>query len=94
MRPCLLTWFNTLKSRQNGRHFAGDMSKRIFLNENKLISIDISLNPILYGQINNVTALVQIMAWCRPGDKPLSEPVMVSLLTHICVTRSQCVNGY
>ena len=31
------------------------------------------------------------MAWCRPGSKPLSEPVMVSLLTHICVTRSQCV---
>ena len=22
------------------------------------------------------------MAWRRPGDKPLSEPVMVSLLTH------------
>ena len=24
------------------------------------------------------------MAWRRPGDKPLSEPMMVSLLTHIC----------
>ena len=22
------------------------------------------------------------MAWCRPGDKPLSEPMMLSLLTH------------
>ena len=32
-------------------------------------------------------ALVQIMAWRRPGDKPLSEPMMLSLLTHICVTR-------
>ena len=32
------------------------------------------------------------MAWRRPGDKPLSEPVMVSLLTHICVTRPQWVN--
>ena len=31
------------------------------------------------------------MAWRRPGDKPLSEPVMVSLLTHICVTRPQWV---
>ena len=29
------------------------------------------------------------MAWRRPGDKPLSEPMMVSLLTHICVTRPQ-----
>ena len=31
------------------------------------------------------------MAWRRPGDKPLSEPIMVSLLTHICVTRPQWV---
>ena len=29
------------------------------------------------------------MAWCRPGDKPLSEPMVVSLLTHICFTRPQ-----
>ena len=42
--------------------------------------------------INNISALVQIMAWRRPGDKPLSEPMMVSLLTHICVTRPQWVN--
>ena len=32
------------------------------------------------------------MAWRRPGDKPLSEPRMESLLTHICVTRPQWVN--
>ena len=36
--------------------------------------------------------MVQIMAWRRPGDKPLSEAMMVSLLTHICVTRPQWVN--
>ena len=41
---------------------------------------------------NNITALVQIMAWRRLGDKPLSEPMMVNLLTHICVTRPQWVN--
>ena len=41
--------------------------------------------------INNIPALVQIMAWRRPDDKPLSEPMMVSLLTHICVTRPQWV---
>ena len=43
------------------------------------------------GPINNIPALVQIMAWHRPGDKPLSEPMMVSVLTHICVTRPQWV---
>ena len=33
------------------------------------------------------------MAWRRPGDKPLSEPMIVSVLTQICVTRPQWVNS-
>ena len=44
------------------------------------------------GPITNIPALVQIMAWRRPGDKPLSEPMMVRLPTHMCVTRPQWVN--
>ena len=51
--------------------------------------INISLKFVPNGLINNMTALLQIMAWCRPGDKALSEPIMVSLMTHICVTRPQ-----
>ena len=43
------------------------------------------------GPISNIPALVQIMARHRPGDKPMSEPMMVSLLTHICITRPQWV---
>ena len=31
------------------------------------------------------------MAWRRPGDNPLSEPMMVILPPHICVTRPQWV---
>ena len=38
-------------------------------------------------QISNIPALVQIMAWRRADNKPLSEPMMVSLLSQICVTR-------
>ena len=34
-------------------------------------------------QFNNIPALLQIMAWRQPGDKPLSEPMVVSLLTHM-----------
>ena len=83
---------NTLRPRQNGRHFADDIFKRIFLNENILIPIEISLKFVPKGPINNIPALVQIMAWRRPGDKPLSEPMMVNLTTHICVTRPQWVN--
>ena len=49
----------------------------------------ISLKFVAHGPIDNIPALVQIMAWRRPGDKPLSESMMVSLPTHICVTRPQ-----
>ena len=66
--------------------------KRIFLNENVRLSIKISLKFVPKGPINKIPALLQIMAWRRPGDKPLSEPMMVRLLTHICVTRPQWVN--
>ena len=84
-------WVNTLRPRQNGRHFADDTFKHIFLNENVGISTKILLKFVPKGQINNIPALVQIMAWRRPGDKPLSEPRVESLLTHICVTRPQWV---
>ena len=53
--------------------------------------LKISLKFVPQGPINNIPALVQIMAWRRPGDKPLSGPMMVKLPTHICVTRPQWV---
>ena len=55
----------------------GDTFKRIFLNENVMISIKIPLKFVPMGPINNNPALVQIMAWRRLGDKPLSEPMIV-----------------
>ena len=87
------TWVNILRPRQNGHHFADDTFERIVLNENVRITITISLKVVLTVPINNIPALVQIMAWCRPGDKPLSELMMVRLPTHICVTRPQWVKG-
>ena len=83
---------NSLRPRQNVRHFADDTFKRFFQNENVWISIKISLKFVPKAPINNIPSLVQIMAWRRRGDKPLSEPMMVNLLTHICVTRPQWVN--
>ena len=87
-----LFWVNTLRPRQDGRHFPDDIFKWILLNENVWISINISLKFVPRGPINNIPTLVQVMAWRRPGDKPLSEPMMVRLPTHICVTRPQWVN--
>ena len=69
--------FNTLRLRQNDRHFPDNISKGIFLNENIWISIEISLKFVPKGAINNIPALVQIVAWCQPGHKPLSEAMMV-----------------
>ena len=86
------TWLNTLRPRQNGRHFADDIFKCIFLNENVWIPLKTSLAFVPKGPINNIPTLVQVMAWRRPGDKPLSEPMVVNLSTHICVTRPQWVN--
>ena len=77
---------------KNVRLFADDTFKRIFLNENVRISINISLKFVPKGLINNIPALVLMMAWRRPGDKPLSEPMVARSPTHMCVTRPQWVN--
>ena len=74
-------WTNFITLKQNGRPFPDDILKCIFLNENVWILIKISLKFVLKGPISNIPALVQIMAWRRPGDKPLSEPMMVSFQT-------------
>ena len=89
----LLSSINSLRPRQNGRQFADDIFKCIFLIENVWFPIKISLNFVPKGIINNNISLVQIMAWRRPGDKPLSEPMIVSLPTHICLARPQWVNN-
>ena len=54
---------NSLRPRQNGWHFADNIFK----------CISFSLRFVPKGPINNIPALVQIMAWRRPDDKPLSE---------------------
>ena len=40
------------------------------------ILIQISLNFVSKGPVDNELDLVQIMAWHRTGDKPLSEPML------------------
>ena len=81
--------FNTLGPEKNGRHSPDDIFECIFLNEHVWISFKISLNFVPKGSVNNNPALVWIMAWRRPGDKPLSEPIMVSLWS---IYESLCLN--
>ena len=52
---------------------ADDIFKCIFMNENAWISLKISLKFAPEVRINNIPALVQVLAWC---NKPLSEPML------------------
>ena len=80
-------WIDLLWPRQNGRQ--GRQFQMHLFNEDVWISLRISLKFVSNGPINNILAMVLVMAPCLPGNRPLSEPVMVSLLTYICATRLQ-----
>ena len=84
-------WVNTLRPGQHGRHFAEDIFKCIFLNEKVWISIKISFHFVHKGRIDNIPALVLIMAWCWRGNRPISKPMMISLPMRIWITWPQWV---
>ena len=88
----MLPSLNTLRPRQNGRHFADDISKHISLNENFWIWNKISLKYVPLGLIDNMAALVQVMAWRQPGDMPLSEAMFVYWCIHVSLRLSE-LNG-
>ena len=68
-----LQTFNTLRPRENGRHFADNICKCICMNENLCILFQIPLNFIPKGPIDNKLAMVQVTVWRRTGAKPLPE---------------------
>ena len=68
-----------LRPKQNGCYFPDNIFRCILLPENVWIFIKISLYFLPVVSVNNFPALVQIMAWHRPGDRLLSEPLMVRL---------------
>ena len=47
------------------------------MNQKFCIVIQIPLKFVPKGPIDNNLALVQMMAWHRIGDKPLSEPMLI-----------------
>ena len=85
---------NILRARQHGRHFPNNIFKCIFMNANVCISIKISLKFVPKSPLNNIPALVQIMAWHQPGAKPLSESMMLSLLMYICHSASMSLEKF
>ena len=80
-----------IEAEKNGQHFPGDIFKRISSNENVWI-LNFSLTFVSKDSINNIAALARMMAWRWPSGKALFEPMIFSLPTHICVTRSEWIN--
>ena len=63
---------NKLRSGLDGCQYHDDIFKYILLNENIWNSIEISLKFVLKGPIDNIPALVQIMAWRRRHSASMS----------------------
>ena len=59
---------------------ANNIFKCIFVNENDRIPIQISMKFIPRSPMDNKPALVQVIAWCWTGDKPLPEPMMTQFI--------------
>ena len=74
--PCLIS----SPTGQNGRHFADDIFRCIFVNEKFCILIKFSLKFVPNGPIDNNPVLVQIMAWRWIGAEPLSEPMFTGFI--------------
>ena len=80
-----------LRTTQNGHYFPADIFKCIFHDWKYVmyILIKVSLKFVPKGPINDIPALGQILAWRHPDSKPSSEPMVVSLLMHKCITQLQ-----
>ena len=70
MEQYVLIIVNPLRLRQRGHHFANDILKCILYNKNHHIVVQILLQFVPEGPINNMPALVQMIARHWTGDKP------------------------
>ena len=80
-------WLNTLRLQHHVIHFADDIFKYIFLNENVWISVKISLKFV--GPINNIHRR-QAIIWTNDGkftDAYMRHSASMSWLSAICVVR-------
>ena len=84
---------NTLRPRQNGSHFADAIFKGIFLNENTLIPITVSLKFIPKGPIHNIPVLFQIMPGADQATSHYLQQWWLMLPKHIRITQPRWVNS-
>ena len=72
----VLTWLTHLLLNKVAASLADDIFKCTYFRENVRISIKISLKFVPKGPVDNKSALVQVVAWRRTGDKTLPEPML------------------
>ena len=96
IEPLLLNWLHLTHWGRNKMAAISKTTLSIAFSSMKMFEFRLKFHWSFVPKcpINNIPALVQIMAWCCSGNKPLSESMVVSLLTHICVTRPQCVKRH
>ena len=75
---CIGIALDTLRPSQNGHRLLDDIFKCIFLTDSWYFDIQISLKCVPIDPVSNGSTFVQIMARCRTGDEPLSEPLRLS----------------
>ena len=70
---------NILRSEQDGRHFTGDIFQMHFRRRKVFFVFWDKFHWRLFLPINNNSALVQVLAWCRIDGKPLPEPMVIEI---------------
>ena len=86
-----INWNTYVEAESKRPPFTKRHLKFLFLKWKVIIPINISLKVFPMNPINNIPALVHIMACRKPSDKPLSAPVTGNLLRYKCYTRPQWV---
>ena len=69
-----------LRPVQNGKHFAHNILKCVFLNENINILIQILLELVHEDLVDNKSTLVQQMAWCWTVNKAINWTKMDDII--------------
>ena len=87
-------WLTHLPLDKMAAILADDIFKRIFLNENVSILVQISLKFVPKGPIDNKSALVQVMAWRRQATSHYLSQWWTSSPTHIYGTRGNELNYF
>ena len=76
--PVVINTYLIYLGLKNGYHFADDLFKLIFFNENIYILIQISLNFVPRHPIDNNFEIIE-NNWCLLGTTTLPEPMMIMM---------------